>query len=314
MADWGDWDDWKTGSSDQDWEWDTGHSGKKSGQKQQAASGKPSADGWDTGSAGGWPDDDTARHKYADSAPIHTTTSAPSRQSRGGVSGLNPSKDVFVGIAQNVQSMPERERNFFSAWLDSLIYGVPFVNGRVRNVFNLQLLDVEDSMSITQQRSIAVTFFGEANTGLIGRGQTLQVKGRFGADRTVYASEIVNLTNGSLISIHSGVPGNVIRVITLVLVLAIASFFFSVPLPGLGNINILQRINWQGILVYAILILLAIWWILNQLRHPSRTTVRVVGALVLLLMVYLVPSVGIPILVILLMCYGLYLIIRNTFR
>lgn len=309
MADWGDWDDWETGTSNQDWKQDIDR-----GWKQEEDSWNTSASKGDTGGTSGWPDDDTSRHRYADSTPIHTTTRTSSRQSRGGLSGLNPSKDVFVGIAQNVQSMPERERNFFSAWMDSLIYGVPFVNGRIRNVFNLQLLDVEDSMSITQQRSIAVTFFGEANTGLIGRGQTLQVRGRFGADRTVYASEIVNLTNGSLISIHGGVPGSVIRAVTLILVLVIASFFFSVPLPGVGNINILQHINWQGIFLYGILILLAIWWILNQLRHPSRTTVKVVGAIVLLLMVYLVPSVGVPILMILLICYGIYLMTRHIFR
>lgn len=312
MADWGDWnDDWGSDGGSQDWQSDVDQSWQQTGGGTGSGTGSGAGDNGGWSGSDGWSNDYGA-NRHAEPTPIHT--SQPDRQNRTGVSGLNPSKDVFVGIAQNVQSMPERQRTFFSAWIDSLIYGVPFVNGKVRNVFNLQLLDVEESMSITQQRSIAVTFFGEANTGLIGRGQTLQVKGKYGADRTVYASEIVNLTNGSLISIDGGIPGGVIRVVTLVLALVIASFFFSVPIPGLGNINILPNINWEMILLYGVLIALGIWWVLNQLRHPSRTTFKVVGVIILLLLLYLVPSVGSPLLLILIMCFGMYLAAKSLFR
>lgn len=301
MSDWGDWSDWD--AEQEEWEADLESNWKKdspakTGTEDLAEERRT----WDT--------DVDSWHEE----PVPVYTSAKSKQSHSGVSGLSPAKNVFVGIAQNVQSMPERQRTFFSAWLDSLIYGVPFVNGKVRNVFNLQLPDVEDSLSITQQRSIAVTFFGEANTGLIGRGQTLQVKGKYGPDHTVFASEIVNLTNGSLISIDSGIPGGVIRVITLVIVLLIASFFLNTPFPGLGNISILPRINWEQLLLYGVLILLGIWWLYNLLRRPSRTTIKVVGAILLLLLLYLVPSVGSTIAVMALVCLGIYIAGKGLFR
>lgn len=313
MADRGDWGDWgDSDSSGNPW----GGSGAW-------------GDSWDDNDSSGW-NSATPDNQHGSSgnqsweSGTNITEPTPVNQvytgnqgpvPSGNIRGLNPEKDVFVGIAQNVQSIPEKQRTFFNAWIDSLIYGVPFVNGKVRNVFNLQLLDVEDSLSMTQQRSIAVTFFGEANTGLISRGQTLQVRGRMGADRTVYATRIENMTNGSLISIDSGIPGGLIRVVTLLLLLGIIWLFSGFSLPGLPNLlGGLANINWSVVLVAVAAIALGLWWLYNLLVRPSRTTITVVGVILLFLLLYLVPSVGASVLYIVIICLALYWVIKNIFR
>lgn len=92
-------------------------------------------------------------------------------------------KNVYMGIAQDLQSSPNMRSGFFSRWISSLIYGVPLCLGRsaaTRNVFNLATHEIVDSVDMGAQRSVAVTFFGDSNTGLIGRGQTMEVHGKRG--------------------------------------------------------------------------------------------------------------------------------------
>lgn len=226
---------------------------------------------------------------------------------------LSPEKGVFIGIAQEVHSSPSNERTFLSAWLDSLIYGMPFSRSKIRNVFNLQLQEVQDTISISSQRSVAVTFYGDTSAGLISRGQTIHVNGHFGPDRTVYAKKIVNLTNGSIIRIDRAIPAWLVRFITLVIMLLLVWFVLGlvngIRLPHVNGL--FSGINWQDLAITIVFALLGLWWVVNLLRHPSRWMIRLVGIILLCLFCYLVPSAITPIGTIVIMCIGIYIMFQS---
>lgn len=302
------WDDWNT--SDMSDPWSTGETGDPWAlPKSESATGPEQRyeENWTTASK---LPQNTAASTGLDPFPTTRSTTA-----RSNLQTLNPEKNVYVGIAQDVQSFPETKRNFVSAWMDSLIYGVPFVNGKVRNIFNLQMLDVEDNLSITRQRSIAVTYFGDMNTGLIGRGQTMQVRGQYGPDHTVYASEICNMTNGSRIDIDKGLPGTVVRLITAAVVLAFAAAITGLPLPGVSGITgFFTGVDWISILLGIVFVLLGIWWLFRILTRPSRTTIIVVGVLLIFLLTYLMPNVGSAVGSIVIMGIGVYILGKTILK
>ncbi len=55
-------------------------------------------------------------------------------------------------------------------------------------------------------------FFGERNTGLTGRGQTVEAQGQKGPDSSICADAIRNLASGAHIQFDAGIPGNVARI------------------------------------------------------------------------------------------------------
>lgn len=328
MAEQNDWGDWGSSGGDS-WggsgSWDGGSSWNSGGSwgGSDSWSSAGGSDNWGSESpAGAGKNDSLANHSWGDTltpskgpTPVGQTSSRKNSTPSSPMQGLSPAKDVYVGIAQNVQSIPEKQRTFIRAWMESLIHGVPCVNGTVRNVFNLQMPDVEDSMSLTQQRSIAVTFFGEANTGLIGRGQTLQVKGRFGSDRTIYATEIENLTNGSRIEIDSGIPSAVVRVLTLLLVGIIVWLINDLVMPGTSALfGAAAGVDWTTLVIGVVAVALGIWWLFNLLTRPSRNTIYVVGVILLLLLLRFLPSLGSMILYLIILCLVIYWLIKKCFR
>lgn len=223
-------------------------------------------------------------------------------------------RNVYMGIAQDLQSSPNMRGGFLSGWINSLIYGVPLCFGRsaaTRNVFNLATHDIVDSTDLGARRSVAVTFFGDCNAGLIGRGQTMEVRGKKGPDGSVYAESILNRTNGTRIQFNSGIPGNVVRVLTLLLVMV----FVAVGLDAMPAVKGLRSwvsgINWGMLLLGAIVIGAGLIWLISSLRRPTPGTMKVLGILVLVGLCLLVPNLGATVLVLVLVVMAIGYMLRG---
>ena len=215
--------------------------------------------------------------------------------------------NVQVGRAQELQcNRMQVRRGFLKAWFQSLIYGVPFYMGDTRNTFNLYPLDDNESgMDLGRQRCVMVTFFGPSDSGMIGSGQVMEVHGKFGPDRSFYASNIINRTNGTSVSVSAGLSGNVIRVITLLLVGALI-YFFNKMSGGFGSGSgssggglASLAIGGQSIVKLLLIVALVVGLIafcVYKLKHPSaqmRELMRECGFfLVVILALWLVPELG----------------------
>ena len=250
-----------------------------------------------------------------DAAPVpggSARGSSGGLRSKGQTANVQPDNirfgrgNVQVGRAQELQcNRMQVRRGFLKAWFQSLIYGVPFYTGDTRNTFNLYPLDDNDSgLDLGRQRCVMVTFFGPSDSGMIGSGQVMEVHGRFGPDRSFYASNIINRTNGTSVSVSAGLSGNVIRVITLLLVGALIYFFnklsggFGGGSGGGGGLASLT-VGGQSIvklLMIAALIVGLIAFCIYKLKHPSaqmRELMRECGfVLVVILALWLVPELG----------------------
>ena len=231
-------------------------------------------------------------------------------------SPLEIPKNVYMGIAQDLQSSPNMRSGFFSRWISSLIYGVPLCLGRsaaTRNVFNLATHEIVDSVDMGAQRSVAVTFFGDSNTGLIGRGQTMEVHGKKGPDGSVYAESILNRTNGTRIQFDSGISGNVVRVLTLMLVMALVAIGLD-AVPGVSGLRSwVSSVDWGGLLLGAVLVGAALIWLINSLRRPTPGTMKILGIVILVGLCVLVPDLGASVLVLVLMIVGIGYLLKSIF-
>lgn len=169
------------------------------------------------------------------------------------------------------------------------------------------------SVDMGAQRSVAVTFFGDSNTGLIGRGQTMEVHGKKGPDGSVYAESILNRTNGTRIQFDSGISGNVVRVLTLMLVMALVAIGLD-AVPGVSGLRSwVSSVDWGGLLLGAILVGAALIWLINSLRRPTPGTMKILGIVILVGLCVLVPDLGASVLVLVLMIVGIGYLLKSIF-
>lgn len=219
---------------------------------------------------------------------------------------------VQVGKAQELQcNKMQARRGFLSAWFQSLIYGVPFYMGDTRNTFNLYPLEEDgNSMDLARQHCVMVTFFGPTDSGMISSGQIMEVHGSFGPDRSFYASNIINRTNGTSVRVSAGLPGNAIRVITLLLVGFLVYLFSGLNLGGGGGGSTgggagigswLSSLTIGGysltkLLLLAALLIGLLAFCIHKLKHPSMQMRQIMGEigffLVVVLALWLLPELG----------------------
>lgn len=224
-------------------------------------------------------------------------------------------KNVYEGIVKDVNVTPvaPRNRTFLGAAIRSIRYGVPFCMEDTRIFFNLQSMQTDGGIDFTSPRSVGVTIFGSVESGLLSNGQALRVTGKRGPDNSVFATRLENLTNGTSIDFEPGLDGNVVRGIALVLgalLVVFSGYVFGggVSLPALPHFDI------GRILLYAVIVLLGLWWILQSLRHPSRATLRLVGIILLVLVCVLFPDLGYTVAALALTLYGLWFCIKAILK
>ncbi len=213
---------------------------------------------------------------------------------------------VQVGKAQELQSnRMQVRRGFLSAWFQSLIYGVPFYTGDTRNTFNLYPLDDDDGgLDLARQHCIMVTFFGPSDSGMISSGQIMEVHGKFGPDRSFYASNIINRTNGTSVRISAGMPGNAVRIITLLVLGVLAYLLLGLDFGGGGNLAapVFGNVNWSELLVTAAILIALLVFALKKLRNPMMRFKMFLrkGALLLgiILVMMVLPELGAILLII----------------
>lgn len=234
--------------------------------------------------------------------------------SEGGQQVQKETPNVYLGIAQDLQSSPNARNGFLSSWISSLIYGVPLcfgVSAATRNVFNLATQDTVDSMNFGVQRSVAVTFFGDSNTGLIGRGQAMEVHGKKGPDGSVYAETILNRTNGTRIRFNRGIPGNIVRVLTLLLVMTLVAVGLNATPVFQGVRRWVSSIDWGVLLLGTLAVAAGLLWLTYSLRRSRHSIMKGLGILALVGLCLMVPSLGFLVLMLVLMVLGIDYMIRG---
>lgn len=223
--------------------------------------------------------------------------------------------NVYEGIVKDVNISPvaPKNRTFFGAVARSIRYGVPFCMEDTRIFFNLQSTDNDGDVSFTSLRSVGVTIFGSVESGLLSNGQALRVTGKRGPDNSVYATRLENLTNGTSITFSAGLDGSVVRGIALILG-ALLVVFSGYIFGGGIELQALPHFDIGRIVLYVVVFLLGIWWVLQSLRHPSRSTLRIVAIILLVLVCVLFPDVGYMAAVLALMGYGLWICIKTIIK
>ncbi|WP_095172717.1 MULTISPECIES: hypothetical protein [Blautia] len=141
------------------------------------------------------------------------------------------SANYAVGIIQNLQERPVRD----SAWIRftrSLAHGISYGKYDTRYSFNVISHDVMNSADSMYARSDAVNVYGEIRGGDLYNGQNVEVWGSR-SHGVLIATKIVCTSTGVQTKMQAGIPGVVIRAVTLIVLL----FLFSLIKRNVGLLN-----------------------------------------------------------------------------
>lgn len=181
-----------------------------------------------------------------------------------------------------VSYKPSQRRNdFFHVMYDTLVKGTRLSFSPVMQVINVELNDMDyTNIDSDSRHTVIVTMVGKVYDGAVSVKDYIDVTGHWSPNHTISASSVYNQTNGSHLAVSHGIPANLARVLTVVVLILLTMmmmwlFGSSSPLPAIGNS--LYGL-FQDILPY-LMVLILLWWFIAGLRGPTRSIRRLFSRL-----------------------------------